>query len=59
MNRTARMADIQIIVVAAFLDSGSRKAFTPFEITSIPVTAEQPAAKARRIKKSVMPSRPS
>ena len=40
MNSDARMADIQIMVVAAFFDSGWRNALTPLEITSIPVTAE-------------------
>ena len=53
MNRDARMVDIHIMVMAAFFDSGGRKAFTPFEITSMPVTAEQPAAKARRTKNRV------
>ena len=44
------------MVVAAFWDSGWRKALTPFEITSIPVAAVQPAATDRRIKKRVRSS---
>src|SRR5690348_5436564 len=53
MNSDARIADIQIMVAAALFDSGWRNAFTPLEITSIPVTAEQPAANDRRIRKRV------
>ena len=47
---------IQVIVVAAFFDTGSRKAGTPFEIASIPVNAVQPEEKARSSKNSVSPS---
>ena len=45
-----------VIVMAAFLDSGRLNAETPFEITSTPVTAAHPAAKARRIRNTVRPS---
>ena len=45
MKSDPRMTDIQIMVLAAFSDSGGRKALTPLEITSIPVTAAQPGSK--------------
>src|SRR5688572_1791286 len=51
MKSDPRMTDIQTMVLAAFSDSGERKALTPLEITSIPVTAAHPAAKERRIRK--------
>jgi hypothetical protein len=47
------MVDIQTMVIAALWGSGGRKALTPFEITSMPVTVEQPTAKARRTKNRV------
>jgi len=40
---------IHTMVMAAFFDSGGRKAWTPLLIASIPVKAVQPAAKARRM----------
>lgn len=46
-------------VVAAFLDFGLRKAGTPLEIASTPVSAAQPEEKARRRRKmSAKPARP-
>ena len=47
------MIDMTLMVAAAFRGSGGRKAFTPLEITSMPVTAVHPAAKARQIRKNV------
>lgn len=38
---------IATIVCAALIDSGALKACTPSEIASMPVSAVQPAAKAR------------
>ena len=53
MNRVARMVAIQRIVAAAFSASGSRKAGTPLEIASTPVSAVHPEAKARRTRNQV------
>src|ERR1700694_585051 len=39
-------------VCAAFFDCGRRKAETPFEIASTPVSAAEPDAKARRTRKT-------
>ena len=50
-NITPSVAIIQINVVEAFFNSGCLKAGTPFEIASTPVSAVQPAANARRIRK--------
>ncbi len=47
MNITTAVVPITAIVVAAFFDFGGRKAGTPFEIASTPVSAVQPEAKAR------------
>src|SRR5215472_14199536 len=47
-KKTPRITPIQIITVAAFLDSGARNAGMPFEIASTPVSAEHPDAKALR-----------
>ena len=55
MNRVARMIAIQRIVTAAFRASGSRKAGTPLEIASTPVSAVHPEAKARRALKRPRP----
>ena len=48
---TPRMTAIQVSVMPAFLASGARKALTPFDTASIPVSVAQPEAKARRIMK--------
>ncbi len=45
------MNPMNIRVVAAFLDSGRRKAGTPFEIASTPVRATAPELKPLRIRK--------
>src|SRR2546422_10243447 len=55
-NRPPNIAAIQIMVVAAFFEAGSRKAGTPFEIASMPVKAVQPEENARRSRNSVSPS---
>ena len=47
------MIAIHISVVAAFLDSGRRKAGTPFEIASTPVSATAPEEKPFRMMKMV------
>ena len=46
-NIVARMNAIQPSVMAAFRDSGGRKAGMPLEIASIPVKAVHPEANAR------------
>ncbi|GAA3023884.1 hypothetical protein GCM10020229_39020 [Kitasatospora albolonga] len=48
VNITTAMMPMAAMVVAAFLDFGARKAGTPLEIASTPVSAVQPEAKARR-----------
>jgi hypothetical protein len=50
---------IQTRVVRAFGASGALKAGTPLEMASVPVMAEQPWAKARRIRKMLRPSAPN
>ncbi len=47
-NITTAVAPITAIVVAALRDLGRRKAGTPLEIASTPVSAVHPEAKARR-----------
>ena len=42
-------------VIRAFLDSGRRKMLTPFEIASVPVSAEPPEAKAFKTTNSDAP----
>ena len=51
-NSEQRMATIITSVIEAFFGSGFLKAGTPSAIASMPVSAVQPAAKARRIKKN-------
>ena len=46
-----RINDIHTSVFAAFFDSGRRKAGTPFEIASTPVSATAPEEKPLRIRK--------
>ncbi len=53
MNSEPMMSAIVSSVVLAFLASGRRKAETPLEIASTPVSAVVPAAKARRIRKKL------
>jgi hypothetical protein len=48
-----RMTPMVVRVVAAFFDSGLRKAGTPLEMASTPERATAPEEKPRRIKKSV------
>ena len=50
---TPRRLPIHISVVLAFLHSGGRKAGTPFEMASTPVTAAPPDANAWSTTKSV------
>ncbi len=47
-NITTAVMPMVDIVEAAFFDFGARKAGTPLEIASTPVSAVQPEAKARR-----------
>jgi methylmalonyl-CoA mutase N-terminal domain/subunit len=54
MNKVARIAAMMSRVVLAFLASGGRKARTPFETASMPVTAAQPEANALRMMKMAM-----
>ena len=59
MNRVMRMAPSQTSTVRAFLDSLGLKAPTPSDTASTPVSAVQPEAKARRMRKmetSCMPA---
>src|SRR5674476_964516 len=44
--------DIMAIVVAAFRDSGGLNAGTPLATASVPVSAEQPFAKARMTRRT-------
>jgi hypothetical protein len=55
MNIAPRIAHIQVSVFAAFLASGGLKAGTPSEIASTPVSAAEPAVKARRINQTERP----
>src|SRR5688572_848101 len=50
-----RITDMRVRVVAAFLDSGGRKAGTPLEMASTPERATAPDEKARRIRSTVTP----
>src|SRR5436853_7852943 len=47
-----KITPIQVRVAAAFLDSGERKAGTPLEIASTPVSATAPEEKPLRMRKS-------
>ena len=47
------MPAIHVSVLAAFLETGSRNAWTPLAIASTPVMAAQPDANARISRKSV------
>ena len=58
LNIVMEMIPIIPSVVAAFLDLGLRKAGTPLEMASTPVSAVQPEAKARRARK-MTPAAPS
>ena len=53
MKKNPRINPMIRSVVAAFFDSGGRKAWTPLLIASIPVRAAQPAEKARIRRNSV------
>ena len=50
INNAARITDIHIIVTLALRWVGWLKTVIPFEIASTPVSAEHPAAKARKTK---------
>ena len=52
----ARMPAIQASVIAAFRDSGARKAGIPLEIASVPVMAVHPDEKARSTRNHVRAS---
>ena len=52
MNSTMRMTPSQTSTVRALRDSGGSKAGTPSDTASTPVSAVQPEAKARRMRKS-------
>src|SRR5438093_697229 len=55
-NIEARMTAITPRVTAALRDSGVRNAGMPLEMASMPVSAVQPEAKARRIRNHVSAS---
>jgi hypothetical protein len=55
-KRVPRTAATQAVVVAAFLDSGGRKAGTPLEMASTPVSAVQPEENARSRRNRVRPA---
>ena len=50
MNISERITPIAAIVALAFTSDGSRNTLTPLAIASMPVMAEQPEEKARRIR---------
>ena len=53
------MPAIHVSVLAAFLETGSRNAWTPLAIASTPVIAVHPEANARMSRKSVSVSSPA
>ena len=55
-NITASSAAIPSACSRAFFDSGFLNAWTPFEIASTPVRAEQPFENAPRIKNTSVPA---
>ena len=59
MNSTMRMTPSQTSTVRALRDSGGSKAGTPSDTASTPVSAVQPEAKARRMRKREAACRPS
>jgi hypothetical protein len=56
MNMVTVMNPIIESVAAAFRDCGRRKACTPLEIASTPVSAVEPEEKARRMRNKLMPA---